>query len=251
MLRLAQKFNRDFPNVPLIVHLFDPVLNTNQAEMNVTGQTALNPLDPDNFTYLMPMDEVFDNLDSVRIFNFVSGGPLCTSWEDVCEPFVGGVRAAIDQQADTNNEQDLSRDWYQQRYYDLGHVGIANRWWVIDDAMNHLRVMGDPLIQAYCETLPPVVRCSVTPSYIVAPSGTVTFEDAGSESRSGARIVSYEWRFSNRQTASGPGPHSFNVRAPAEGEYYLTGELTVTDALGNSSSRSCTAVIRSPFGDMK
>ncbi|CAM2064747.1 hypothetical protein SCOR_05200 [Sulfidibacter corallicola] len=238
---LAKKFKEYYPGLPVILHLFDAVPNINQLELASSISHVPNPLDGASYAYLADFQELFPQRTNLAIFNFISGAKVIT--------IKSSVRAMVDREAGLIGGTVVNLGWYRHQWYNLGHVGIARNEAVIDQALDHLVNVGDPIIDDYIETLPPEVQCGAYPNFGIGLSMNTSFSGSAN-SRSGAPIVGYEWRFSDRSLRSGSGPHDFTLRlSHDQPETYLFGSMTAIDGFGNRAICTCEAYLKNPNAD--
>ncbi|MEM9291669.1 MAG: hypothetical protein AAGD01_08310 [Acidobacteriota bacterium] len=244
MLHLAERFRRDFPDVPLIVHLFDPVLNSRQGELGVLGARLINPLNPNFRPYEFDYFGHFPNRNRLLVYNFVSGETI-DPFLDIPVAWSAAQRTGFGAQAPVFNN-----GWFFQQYFNQGHDAIARSVARIDDALEDLELFAEPMIQDYCDSQPPIARCNVSPIFSYGDFATVTFDALGSTSQSGAPLTSYSWSFSGSSqqvgtppSGTGIGPQNVTIWRVGSNSN-LVGTVTVTDGNGNSASASCTAHIQ-------
>lgn len=134
--RLASRFNRDLPHVPLIVHIFDgvcaPVTVTHPwdaPEWGLTKSTLGNPFNSNYSAYKVDMFQRFPNRDRLAVLNQVGGDKV----------IVDQARAFTHQDATepTSELFDNGRRWYRQTWHNLNHETMHNRDRV-EDALHHL-----------------------------------------------------------------------------------------------------------------
>ena len=127
VLRLAQRFKREFPDLKVIVHAFDPVPKRTQRELGVElfGRTT-NPFNSDYHASNTYFQEEFPNTNNLSIYNFLSG-----------EEVLLGARSVS--QAGTEGQVTYRLDgFYTQQWFDLDHQDISRSSRVIEIALNDL-----------------------------------------------------------------------------------------------------------------
>jgi hypothetical protein len=134
VMRLARRFNTDYPTVPLVVHVFDGVCNHKDGEMGVFGGTVDNPTTNDGAYFARPVNvsTLFKNTSKLRVLNLVSGAEVV----DIPLGIGGGVRAFAHSGGGANTVVQVG-DWYEQRWSTLGHHSLGNTNWVMSEALAH------------------------------------------------------------------------------------------------------------------
>lgn len=124
--RLAQRFNAEFPHVPLVVHVFDGVCTQNQDEFGVDGPQIDNPItNGDYAAWGTDVAAQFTDTRSVRFVNVVGG--------DLAVDLSIDARAFSERTATGEFTQlfdPTGRAWYEQRWVERGHMAIGN--WLSD-----------------------------------------------------------------------------------------------------------------------
>jgi hypothetical protein len=135
--RLASRFNRDLPHVPLIVHIFDgvcaPVTVTHPwdaPEWGLSTTGIVNPFNSDYSAYRVDMFQRFPNRARLSVLNQVGGDKV----------LVDQARAFThhDATAPTRELFDNGRSWYRQTWHNLNHVSMDNHDRV-GEALQHLQ----------------------------------------------------------------------------------------------------------------
>jgi hypothetical protein len=135
--RLASRFNRDLPNVPLIVHIFDgvcapstPTHPWDGPEWGLMGGSRIyNPLNSNYSAYRVDMFQRFPHRARLSVLNMVGGEQV----------LVDSARALTheDATAQTRELFENGRRWYRQTWHNLDHVTMDN-WERVNDALWHL-----------------------------------------------------------------------------------------------------------------
>ena len=240
VVELGRRFNRDFPEIPLIVHLLDGVPNANQDELGVSG-TEDNPLTADSSFYAerIVFANHFPNINNLRVFNMVSGAQVLIDEADFFEQ----VRAF----AQTGGSFDAG--WLRQQWFTNTHNQFITGNARTNDAFNDFIAVHPGMVAARERNQPPSARCNGRLDYYIPSSSMVqgTFDSFGTVSNSGAPIVTWNWNFYHGYTgqgfgsATGPGPHTRSMTV-----YYqvpiniISASMQITDALGNSASTTCS-----------
>ncbi|HTV22106.1 MAG TPA: hypothetical protein VMG12_25625 [Polyangiaceae bacterium] len=236
---LASRFNQDFPEIPLIVHIFDGVANASQQELGTGNGLVSNPIssDPFFFSDIVDFGSSFPN-GNVRILNQVAGSPVLDF--EVSPALVRSFAA---------NAGSFDAGWMRQVWRTTAHGAFANSSNALDVAFADLMSYHPSMVAARAAALPPTARCAAHVDYMEPGDSYVsaTFDGSGSTSNSQAPLTSWDWEFTSDTTgdslgtASGSEPQQIALHASNicwfEG---FAGRLTVTDANGNSAQTVCT-----------
>lgn len=135
VLRLARRFTLDYPDVPVVVSAFDPVCKGGEFGASSCFPDPLgcvdNPIEGgSDYARATDMRVQFENRDNLRVLNMVAGE--CVTNLDC------GVRPLSHRDHSGNNPMRID-DWYEQRWYEAGHVAMGNSTLLIDRALAHLR----------------------------------------------------------------------------------------------------------------
>lgn len=136
--RLAQRFQQDLPNVPLIVQIYDGVCHVAQGELGVTSTQEDNPnvADASFYGFETDMEAQFtppagSDRSALRVFNILGGADFLWS----------GISWAVNVRAFTHidgpaslTEASSGTTWYEQRWVGDGHLGVS---WRVFDGLNH------------------------------------------------------------------------------------------------------------------
>ena len=131
VMRLARRFNAEFPNVPLIVHVFDGVCKASQGELNLSLTTTQNPLDSvHDWSWTVDMNTLFTNTAKLRVLNIVSGAQVLSLGNGL------GIRSFAHK---TSSQEPVVKigDWYEQRWTTEGHDGIGQSTYSVQQALSH------------------------------------------------------------------------------------------------------------------
>lgn len=135
-MRLARRFNADFPAVPMVVQVFDPVCHHKDGEMGVWSGSVDNPVSDDSELFARPvnMEALFTDTSNLRVLNIVSGALVV----DIPFDIGSGIRAFAHETSDGSSVQKLG-DWYEQRWSEIGHHWLGNSDAVVNRALTHLQ----------------------------------------------------------------------------------------------------------------
>ncbi len=147
VLRLAKKFQQEFPDVVVIVHAFDAVPNRTHGELGAYNSSINNPIagfprntgglnNRGNWAWKTDMRSFYGHKKNLAVYNLAIGGKIFGLAQE--------VRAVTHESAD-QEFNDLG--WYFQRWYDMpglgfiaedagGHNAVARSNDAIDDALN-------------------------------------------------------------------------------------------------------------------
>lgn len=134
-MRLAQRFQEEMPQVPVVAQSFDGVCNRNQGELGIEIPGRVNnPLVGGNSAFAWPTDlrqEFQSQQTSLALLQIVGGHPF----------FPGdlAVRAFSQKRAD---QPELDLCWYQQRWMDLSHSQLGGLR-IVQPALDHLEASLD------------------------------------------------------------------------------------------------------------
>jgi hypothetical protein len=115
-LRLGKRFNADFPGKKIIVHGFDPVCNTDQAEFGATTTPVQDPIDGSEFAFSSDLVAQFGAPGArSSVLSFITGTTVSPS-----------TIRAMSQQGATAKDFDLG--WFVQHWTDAGvnHSNVDN-----------------------------------------------------------------------------------------------------------------------------
>jgi hypothetical protein len=138
VFRLARRFKQDFPDVPLIVHGFDPVCNHGDGELGTWDGRVDNPLVADWEYFTRPTDipGQFPVRNKLAVLNMVSGEQVLVELID----WTIRVRAFGFDRAFSPAEQTFNfEDWYEQAWFTTTHLGMGNNSAPIGRAISHLQ----------------------------------------------------------------------------------------------------------------
>ncbi|MCY1042893.1 hypothetical protein OV208_16355 [Corallococcus sp. bb12-1] len=141
--RLGRRFKQDFPQIPLIIHIFDGVCHVNDGEFGTNGSGQLNPLMNMNDywrTYSSDIGAQFPTTHNLAVYNMVSGARVLPDFVDY---FVSVHAFGYGTPYGTPNPQAASftvGDWYRQDWYGLEHHSMANSNSTVSDALHHYQV---------------------------------------------------------------------------------------------------------------
>lgn len=238
VVELGRRFHQEFPQIPVIVHILDGVVNEGQDELGVAG-TVDNPWTANTTFFADRIDFTahFPNVNNLRIFNQVSGARFLDVLVDGIE-----TTRAFAQVGGT-----FDAGWLRQAWSTLGHNEFITAQGSTTIALEDFRDVHPGMVAAREATQPPTARCSVSIDYMVPGDYYVqaTFNSAGTASNSGTALT-YNWQFSSAYTgqtygtATGPGPVTsvFYVNDVTQPDYFQA-RLTVTDGFGNQAVTQC------------
>lgn len=122
VMRLAQRFNYEYPDVPLIVHVFDGVCKYSNGELGLGSATISNPIATGDFyARAVDMRHLFYDTSKLRVLNFVSGASVIA---DLPLGVGDGIRAFAHIQQGSGGTVTIG-DWYEQRWNKMGHNAIG------------------------------------------------------------------------------------------------------------------------------
>ncbi|MEX2964679.1 hypothetical protein [Microbulbifer sp. TYP-18] len=232
---LAAKFKLYSPEIPVLVHLYDPHASWGEFGVSSTGPNIDNPLTGNTSrygrkSYLESLDFGGSQMKNLLfIDNSVSG--------DSPQPFV---------ELDTNNQAvGTIGNWYRQNWTSRSSLDLVDS--NTDLIYSELVEVYNDFYEIAQQSSPPEARCRITPSFVQGSVANVSFQDNGSYSRSGSSLQSYQWNLSNGQSFSGQGPFSTTFYMPYQ-EYLFThtARLTVTDGYGNTDYMTCSVTLQDP-----
>ncbi|VUD67408.1 hypothetical protein TDB9533_03778 [Thalassocella blandensis] len=144
VLRLAQKFQQEMPNVPVIVHTFDPVARSTEGELGTYNDYINNPTvdyprdsnlveDKGNWSWKTNIINQYPNKVNLSIYNLVNGGNI---------GFPARFTRSLTHESATEENTDLG--WYRQQWFPVssnagGHNGIARSYTNVTYALSHLK----------------------------------------------------------------------------------------------------------------
>ncbi|WP_308367727.1 MULTISPECIES: PKD domain-containing protein [unclassified Microbulbifer] len=150
VMRLAKKFQREFPDVAVIVHTFDPVTNKKEGELGATSGYIDNPeagyprdtiltQNKGNWGWTSDFRTFYDNKQHFSVSNYLVGGKIFGLAQEV---------RAVTHKSGTGTETDLG--WYSQRWYSMpqlgfsaenagGHVEIAKTYVTVNAALKDVK----------------------------------------------------------------------------------------------------------------
>lgn len=136
--RLAQRFQQDLPNVPLIVQIYDGVCHVSQGELGVTTTQEDNPLVSDASTYGLETDleaqftpPAGSDRSALRVFNILGGADFM----DPALSWLVNVRAFTHVDAPASlTEASSGTTWYEQQWTESNHLGVS---WRVSEGLEH------------------------------------------------------------------------------------------------------------------
>lgn len=252
VMRLAQKFQAELPDVLVIVHGFDPVVNRSNGELGAYNSSINNPIagfprdtvglnNLGNWAWKNNMITQYPNTNRLSVFNFLSGGQIFGLAQE--------VRAVTHQ---TGTEEILDLDWYYQQWFHLssensgGHSLISKNTSIANQALNHVQ---GRLAHFSVDTTPtPIyylnVSCNAAPRIGYDSSLATQLTATASTTDPDDTIVSYDWSFgspSTGTTTTGAGPHSRTFYYQ-NGKTYIPNSVTVTTSKGKTKWASCPVI---------
>lgn len=142
VMRLARRFNQDFPNLPVIVHSFDGVCTKNEGELGTTSTFIDNPVASDgDKAYATNLEAQFSHESSLFALTLVAGDPVLGS--------VPGVYAFSEERA---RQPFNSFQWLAQQWFAAGHAsmeGTAQRARALDHLRYHFNRVNCPTNQKW------------------------------------------------------------------------------------------------------
>lgn len=142
VLRLAQKFKREFPHTIVIVDAFEPVARKNFGELGTYDDYIDNPAagfprdsggldDLGNWSWKTDLREQFPDKTNLSLINRINGGQIPLAQDTRSLTHAYGQR------------QHTDLGWLRQQWYAVGgnaqgHEGIASQADAVDDALDHL-----------------------------------------------------------------------------------------------------------------
>jgi len=127
VMRLAKKFQSEFPDVAVIVHTFDPVPNKKKGELGATSGYIDNPEagyprdtilthNKGNWAWKSDFRTYFDKKQHLSVSNYLVGGKI--------KGFGSGAQEvrAVSHKSGTDTRTDLG--WYSQRWYSMPQLGF-------------------------------------------------------------------------------------------------------------------------------
>ncbi|WP_046003376.1 hypothetical protein [Pseudoalteromonas rubra] len=261
--RLAQRFKSEFPDIPLVLHLFDPVGNHVQQEL-VTDrfQRVKNPTTSEwqYWSYRADFNSLFPNKKNLRVLNQVGGKAFMPEWMDDAKK---GIRSLADATPGTNSsandgawyfEGQSSRfslfdagtgaDWYTQNWYHASHTEFASRDWATNVAFNHL-MSSDvrTMIADYTNSRPPIPSCD---GYVSRHDDNgATIRLTGSNFGGDNEIRDWRWQFNNGTTQNGTKNPTVQIDYWRFSGYRLEATLQVTSHSGKTASTTCSITLPS------
>ncbi|MBN8431280.1 PKD domain-containing protein [Microbulbifer salipaludis] len=244
---LAAKFKEESPEIPVMVHLYDPVANPDNqhnelgTQLNTYPSKVYNPrfTDVSYWAWLSDLEntsfETPEKRELLYIHNLLSGDPFIGSFFEFLSH---KVRAFAE--VNSQNLSDTKGSWYKQSWLTYSHNGMANTNDV--QRYNELVNKHEEFTPLRERTMEPIAECKVTPSTAEGQYASVTFSDDGSASRNGTNLT-YSWYLSNGTTRTGKGPFTTTVFTPDNTSMNHTFRLTVTDAYGNNDSMTCSVFV--------
>lgn len=249
VMRLAQKFQAELPDVLVIVHGFDPVVNRSHGELGAYNSSIDNPVagfprdtgglnNLGNWAWKSNMTGQYPNTNRLSVFNFLSGGQIFGLAQE--------TRAVTEQ---TGNDEILDLGWYYQQWFHLssenagGHSLISKNTSIVNQALNHVE---GRLAHFSVDTTPtPIyylnVSCSATPRFGYDTILATQLKATASTTDPDDSIVAYNWSFGSPSygtTTTGAGPHS-RTYFYENGKTYINNTVTVTTAKGKTKWASC------------
>ncbi|NET84072.1 MAG: hypothetical protein F6J94_19775 [Moorea sp. SIO1F2] len=189
VLRLAKKFQQEFPNAVVIVHTFDPVPNKSHGELGVFNSSIDNPSagyprdtalleNKGNWAWRSNFRTYYEHKKNFSVFNMLIGGQIFGLAQE--------TRAVT---IDTGYAQGEDLGWYFQRWYNMlslgfppvpslpplpgfqsqdgdGHTEIAKTTRTVNHALEHVRDRLNVLLN----NIAPAATASASSSYC-EPSG--------------------------------------------------------------------------------
>jgi pimeloyl-ACP methyl ester carboxylesterase len=170
VMRLAQKFKQEFPNVILIVHTFDPVAVMQEGEMGAFNSSIDNPVagfprdtaflnNLGNWSWRSDLRTQYVNKRNYAFTNYLVGGKIFGLAQEV---------RSLTHQSSTDPQSSLG--WYDHMWVDSdenagGHVGIALTPWIIGDALWRLR----DRLDLFRRNMAPLATASASSTYCTFP----------------------------------------------------------------------------------
>lgn len=146
-LQLSKMFKQNYPEVPLVLVLFDPVCNQEQDEANIVRISnntydfpiapyslwanrpmVLNPINNDRRAYVINLNQYFPNKQNLRVLNLVSGAQVVTN---LVELLGYDVYAFVDSAPGSEVElhtlqlPGFGPTWYTQEWFDRSHMSMG------------------------------------------------------------------------------------------------------------------------------
>lgn len=162
--RLARRFQQDYPGLPIIVQLYDPVCSMTEMGVNVANSVD-NPIEANvtwmarttNFTnrYQPPAGFTRENL---RVLNLISGDPVLDLWVSVLQYLIApwsmwmtGVQVtSFTQIGDPDTLVDQGVTWYERYWSNAGHTVVDNEF---DNAYGPYTRIGRDHLVTSCQQL--------------------------------------------------------------------------------------------------
>ncbi|WP_434300229.1 hypothetical protein [Corallococcus exiguus] len=135
--RLGRRFKQDFPQVPLILHIFDGVCHVNDHEFGTNGSGYLNPLmnmNGDWRAYSTNVGAQFPTTQNLAVYNMLSGDQVLGDFAD----YFVSVHAFSHASPSAVTPSFTEGDWYRQEWFTWTHNGMAHN--TVSDALWHYQL---------------------------------------------------------------------------------------------------------------
>lgn len=184
VMRLAQKFQQQFPQAVVIVHPFDAVPNKKEGELGAYSSSINNPEagyprntdlfdNKGNWAWKSDMRSFYPDKRNLAVFNMAIGGKIFGLAQEV---------RAVTHQSASAEITDLG--WYAQRWYDMpalgaapedagGHNLIARSGTTVAAALAHV----EDRLQVLTNNMAPLASVRVSSTYCT--SGSLNCYSAG------------------------------------------------------------------------
>lgn len=120
VMRLAKRFNRTYPHIPVIVHSFDGVCTPGEDELGTSSAEVRNPISTsDKYGKKTNIAGQFSHPSSVFALHAAGGA----------EVLDGAISAFADVHTFSNQdatEEYTSHGWYAQQWFDAQHMSMDN-----------------------------------------------------------------------------------------------------------------------------
>ncbi|SDK39931.1 PKD domain-containing protein [Microbulbifer yueqingensis] len=242
---LASKFKDEMPEVPVFVHLYDPVANPDPLHQElgtILFDEITNPIKPTYFAYRSGLEHSVFSTPTKRkrllIHNHVSGDEFMPP-----EIEYGVYEHRSFAEMDTGTADSDSIDhWYFQQWHTISHSWMANLpaydWrflMAVKDAYNLM-------VPERIASMAPEAQCNMSSRWAQGTQVTVSFDGSGSESRSGTPL-NFHWTLSNGSTRSGIGSHTATFYSGGQQLSTHSARLVVTDSNGNTDTATCSVTL--------